>query len=69
MGISIEEHRSRAVRCVTNLELAFEDVPQLIDTTADLHLWAERYDRNLEDVFAVQAEVALSVATARWPLR
>ena len=37
---------------------------QLIDTTTDLHLWAERYDRNLEDVFAVQAEVALSVATA-----
>jgi adenylate cyclase len=37
---------------------------QLIDTTTDLHLWAERYDRDLEDVFAVQAEVARSVATA-----
>ncbi len=37
---------------------------QLIDSATDLHLWAERYDRDLEDVFAVQAEVARSVATA-----
>ena len=37
---------------------------QLIDSTTDLHLWAERYDRDLEDIFAVQAEVARSVATA-----
>jgi adenylate cyclase len=36
---------------------------QLIDSTTDHHLWAERYDRELEDVFAVQAEVALSVAS------
>ena len=27
---------------------------QLIDAATDKHLWAERYDRSLEDVFAVQ---------------
>ncbi len=37
---------------------------QLIDTITDHHLWAERYDRDLEDIFAVQEEVARSVAAA-----
>ena len=37
---------------------------QLIDTTTDHHLWAERYDRDIEDVFAVQDEVARTVAEA-----
>jgi adenylate cyclase len=37
---------------------------QLIDATTDHHLWAERYDRELEDIFAVQDEVAGSVAAA-----
>ena len=37
---------------------------QLIDATTDHHLWADRYDRDLEDVFAVQEEVARSVASA-----
>lgn len=31
---------------------------QLIDATTGAHLWAERYDRKLEDAFAVQDEVA-----------
>ena len=35
---------------------------QLIDATTDQHLWAERYDRDLEDVFAIQDEVARKVA-------
>src|SRR5262245_38753028 len=30
---------------------------QLIDTTTGYHLWAERYDRELQDIFAVQDEV------------
>ena len=30
---------------------------QLIDTATDGHLWAERYDRDLADIFAVQDEV------------
>jgi tetratricopeptide (TPR) repeat protein len=30
---------------------------QLIDATTDHHLWAERYDRPLKDIFAVQDEI------------
>ena len=30
---------------------------QLIDASTDHHLWAERYDRDLEDIFAIQDEV------------
>jgi len=37
---------------------------QLIDVAREAHLWAEAYDRTLEDVFAVQSEVARSVAAA-----
>ena len=37
---------------------------QLIDALRDQHLWAETYDRELEDVFAVQSEVAEAVARA-----
>jgi len=35
---------------------------QLIDTRTDTHVWAEEYDRDLNDLFAVQAEVAQKVA-------
>ena len=35
---------------------------QLIETTTGVHLWAERYDRDLSDIFAVQDEIATSVA-------
>ena len=31
---------------------------QLIDAITGNHLWAEKYDRNLEDIFALQSEVA-----------
>ena len=37
---------------------------QLIDASTDHHVWAERYDRDLEDIFAVQDEVARNVASA-----
>ena len=37
---------------------------QLIDAQTDHHLWAERYDRNLSDIFAVQTEVATEIAKA-----
>jgi adenylate cyclase len=37
---------------------------QLIDALKGNHIWAERYDRELEDVFAVQSEVARQVAKA-----
>jgi tetratricopeptide (TPR) repeat protein len=34
----------------------------LIDTNTDNHLWAENYDRNLDDVFAIQSDVASRVS-------
>jgi len=37
---------------------------QLINASDGFHLWAERYDRTLEDVFAVQEEIAKSIAAA-----
>jgi adenylate cyclase len=35
---------------------------QLIDTTTGTHLWADRFDGSLEDVFGLQGKVASSVA-------
>ena len=35
---------------------------QLIEAEEDGHLWAERYDRELTDVFAIQAEIASEIA-------
>jgi adenylate cyclase len=37
---------------------------QLIDTATGYHLWAERYDRELEDIFAVQDEVTHEIVSA-----
>jgi TolB-like protein len=39
-------------------------VAQLIDVATDRHLWAETYDREVADVFAVQSEVAREIASA-----
>ena len=35
---------------------------QLIDTRSDTHVWAEEYDRDLNELFAVQSEIAQKVA-------
>src|SRR2546429_1793122 len=35
---------------------------QLIDTRTDTHVWAEEYDRDLNDLFAIQSEIAQKVA-------
>ena len=35
---------------------------QLIDVVDDRHLWAQNYDRTLDDIFAVQSEIAEKVA-------
>ena len=35
---------------------------QLIDASTDSHLWAEQYDRDLKDVFAIESEIAQKVA-------
>jgi serine/threonine protein kinase/Flp pilus assembly protein TadD len=37
---------------------------QLVSTTDSSQLWAERYDRELEDVFAIQDEIASSIVAA-----
>jgi tetratricopeptide (TPR) repeat protein len=38
-------------------------VAQLIDTTTGGHLWSERYDRPLKDIFALQDEIVQKIVT------
>src|SRR5438270_8204383 len=35
---------------------------QLIDARTDTHLWAQVYDRPIDDVFAIQSEIAKAIA-------
>jgi TolB-like protein/predicted Ser/Thr protein kinase len=35
---------------------------QLVDTRTDTHVWAEEYDRDLSDIFAIQSEIAQRIA-------
>ncbi|PYL06932.1 MAG: hypothetical protein DME33_12305 [Verrucomicrobia bacterium] len=35
---------------------------QLIDTRSDTHVWAEQYDRDLNDLFSIQADIAQKIA-------
>jgi adenylate cyclase len=37
---------------------------QLIDATTDYHMWSETYDRNLEDIFALQDEITMKLIGA-----
>jgi adenylate cyclase len=37
---------------------------QLIDAAKDTHIWGERYDRNLNDIFALQDEIAQAIVAA-----
>jgi len=37
---------------------------QLIDATSGRHLWADRYDRDLQDLFALQDEITLKIVLA-----
>src|SRR5213595_3728703 len=37
-------------------------IAQLIDARSDAHLWAQTYDRDLADVFAIQSEIAKAIA-------
>jgi len=39
-------------------------VSQLINARKDEHIWAETYDRELKDVFAIQTEVAKNIASS-----
>jgi len=40
---------------------------QLIDAEIDRHVWAQRYDRNMDDVFALQDDIVASIATTVGP--
>jgi len=43
---------------------------QLIDANTDRHIWADRYDRRLEDIFAIQDDVTSSIIChAAWTRR
>jgi TolB-like protein len=43
---------------------------QLIDASTGHHLWAERYERDLKDIFALQGEIVQTiVAKWNWPVR
>lgn len=37
---------------------------QLVDATTGGHLWSERYDRDLKDIFALQDEITMKILTA-----
>jgi adenylate cyclase len=37
---------------------------QLVDATTGGHLWSERYDRELKDIFALQDEITMEILTA-----
>jgi adenylate cyclase len=37
---------------------------QLIDALTGRHLWAQRYDRNLKDLFALQDEITMKIMSA-----
>ena len=40
---------------------------QLIDAIADKHIWAERYDRKIEDIFDLQDEISQSIVSSVAP--
>src|SRR5262249_41016283 len=40
---------------------------QLVDVATGAHIWADRYDRKFEDIFALQDEITLSVVGAIEP--
>jgi TolB-like protein len=40
---------------------------QLVDAETGVHIWAQRYDRSLDDIFALQDEITLNVVSAIIP--
>jgi adenylate cyclase len=67
-GVSIDEI-GRALRVGTVVEGSVRKsgnhtriTAQLIDVSTDGHLWSQTYDRNMDDVFAVQGDIARHVA-------
>jgi TolB-like protein len=52
---------------VRNVRNRVRVTAQLIEATTGGHVWAERYDRDLADIFAVQDEITTSVSAAIQP--
>ena len=46
------------------LQLGIDEPAQLIDASNGYHLWSDRYDRELTDVFEVQDEIAAAITGA-----
>ena len=40
---------------------------QLVEAITDRHIWVDKYDRNLEDIFAIQDEISQAITTAVAP--
>jgi adenylate cyclase len=49
---------------VQKAEARVRIIAQLVDATTGHHLWAERYDRELKDIFALQDEITQKVIAA-----
>ena len=49
---------------VRKVESSVRITAQLIDAITGHHLWAERYDRDLKDIFAIQDEITMKILTA-----
>jgi len=49
---------------VQKIENRVRITTQLIDAITGRHLWAERYDRNLSDIFVVQDEITIKIISA-----
>ena len=75
MGFKKRERDLREISAALDVETLLEGsvrragdrvriVAQLIDALTDRHLWAETYDRQLTDIFAIQTDVALQIAAA-----
>jgi len=75
MGLKRREQGLREIGASLDVETLLEGsvrragdrvriVAQLVDSATERHLWAETYDRQLTDIFAIQTDVALQIASA-----
>ncbi len=75
MGFKQREQNLREIGVALDVETLLEGsvrragdrvriVAQLLDAATSQHLWAETYDRQLTDIFAIQTDVALQIAAA-----
>jgi adenylate cyclase len=75
MGYANQEHNLRAIAAELHATHIVEGserragqqvriTAQLIDAATDQHLWAQNFDRRLEDIFQVQSDVAAQIAAA-----